>query len=180
MKLPKNTQTLARAYGELVTGERFRIAVGNFMNAFFLYYVDERQQLLDDPIRMPEHSTPEQRGWAAFCAGAAEYLSERYDLECPTWAREAVYRMPEPWYIVPDANASMREHFQETTPRPWRERNVFCGDRIFTNQHPSSREPGSYTELLQRRAQRLADMSPEEREAYGKQMSGKPRVTIIA
>lgn len=179
-RLPKTTQTLARAYSELAQGESFRIAVGNFMNAFFLYYVDNRQQLIDDPIQVPEHPSWEQRGWAAFCAGAVEYLAERYDLQCPAWAYNPAYQMSEPWYTVPDANEFTREVFRETTPEPFRRRNVFCSNRVFANQHPSSREPGNYAEMLKLRAEMLAEMSPEERETYSRQMSGRPRVTIVA
>ena len=50
------TQTLASAYNELASGkEGFRVAIGNFMNAFFMYYIDSRQGLINDPIQMPEH-----------------------------------------------------------------------------------------------------------------------------
>src|SRR5215469_7327134 len=107
-------QTMAMAYEELASGkEGFRVAMGNFMNAFFLYDVGGRQRLIDDPIQLPECPTQEQRGWAAFCAGAAEYLASHYDLRCPAWARDPRYSMPDPWYIVPNSSQAMRQDFQE-------------------------------------------------------------------
>jgi hypothetical protein len=180
MILPVRTQTLARAYNDLASGrEGFRVAIGNFMNAFFLYYPGCRQQLIDDPILVPEHPDREQRGWAAFCAGAAEYLAMHYGLHCPAWAHNPAYRMPDLWCILPGANERMLAHLQETTPVPWKTRNICCGNHVFSNQHPSSREPGSYDELIQRREARLADMTTEEREAYHTRMAGRPRVTIV-
>ena len=179
------TQTLAMAYAQLASGkEDFRVAIGNFMNAFFLYYVDSRQSLINDPIQIPENPTDEQRGWAAFCAGAAEYLARHYDLQCPTWAHDPVYTLPKPWYIVPNANQAMREDFQETAPEPFRRRNVFCSDHVFSNTHPSSREPGNLADLQRRRTELLAALPQEEREAYlaahNAKMSGKPRIHIVS
>jgi hypothetical protein len=178
-------QTLATAYDELASGrEGFRVAIGNFMNAFFVYAVESRQSLIDDPIHIPEDPTEEQRGWAAFCAGAAEYLAGHYDLQCPAWARDPAYSMPVPWYIVPNANRAMREEFQETAPEPFRRRNVFCSDRVFSNAHPSSLEPGNLADLLHKRREVLAALPQAEREAYlaahNAKMIGKPRVHIMA
>ena len=179
------TQTLAMAYDELASGkEGVRVALGNFMNAFFLYDVESRQRLLDDPIQMPENPTEEQRGWAAFCAGTAEYLASRYDLQCPAWANDAAYRMPEPWYIVANANQATHEAFQETAPEPFRRRNVFCSDCVFTNPHPSSKEPGNLADLERRRTEILAALPQAERDAYltahNAKMSGKPRIHIVS
>ena len=179
------TQTLAMAYDELASGkEGFRVAVGNFMNAFFMYHVDSRQMLIDDPIQVPQNPTEEQRGWAAFCAGAAEYLAERYDLQCPSWAHNSAYTMPTAWYIIPNANQFMRDYFQETTPEAFRRRNVFCSDRVFSNTHASSREPGNLADLERRRTEVLAALPQAEREAYlaehSAKMAGKPRIHIVA
>jgi hypothetical protein len=178
-------QTLAMAYDQLASGkEGFRVAIGNFMNAFFLYAVESRQQLINDPIQLPENPTEDQRGWAAFCAGAAEYLAERYELECPTWARDPEYVMPWPWYTLPNANQATREDFQKTAPRPFRQRNVFCSDHVFSNAHPSSREPGNLADIQRRRAEVLAALPQEEREAFlaehKAKMSGKPRIHIVS
>ncbi len=162
-------QTLAVAYRQLAAGEEgFRVAIGDFIDEFFLYCTSERerQELLDAPLQVPEHPTWEQRGWAAFCAGAAEYLAGQYGLQCPAWALNPMYQMPEPWYINPDATQAMRASFQETAPEAFRKRNVFCSNRVFSNPHPSSREPGDFQDLQRKRLVMLSTMQPEERTAY--------------
>lgn len=162
-------QKLATAYKQIASGqEDFRVAIGDFMDEFFLYCTneDERQELLNQPIELPMNPTQEQRGWAAFCAGAAEYLAEHYGLQCPAWALDTAYQMPEPWYINSDATPAMRTNFQETAPQAFRRRNVFCSHRVFSNPHPSSREPGDFQDLQRKRIEMLNTMSREERDAY--------------
>lgn len=153
-------QTLAITYQELCADIGFRVAVGNFINAFFYLHVSERQDLLDDPLQLPSHPTEEQHHWAAFCAGAAEYLAERYDLLCPEWALAPTYTLAKPWYTIGG------EDEEEATPEPFRKRNVFCGDRIFTNKYSSSKEPGSIQDYMRKRLQILEELSPDERAAY--------------
>ena len=78
----------------------------------------------------------------------------------------------------------MREDFQQTAPELFRRRDVFCFEHVFSNAHPSSREPGNLADEERRRAEILDALPAAEREAFlaahNAKMSGKPRIHSIS
>ncbi|GHO48388.1 hypothetical protein [Ktedonospora formicarum] len=126
--------TLAHAYELMLHGEREWTALGNFMNDFFHYFVDQRQVLLDEPVKEPEIASLEQHRWAVFCAASAEHLATTYSLLVPAWAQEpSLACLTERWYLSPRAlkNEAVRAYYDESTPRAFTRRNIFCGERVF-------------------------------------------------
>lgn len=137
-------RTMQWVYREICLGEDPWTALSGFTHDFFRWrLVHARQELLDNPINVPGQPTSEQLQWAAFCAASVEYLAPRYDLMCPEWAHDPCYTLPEPWYLSEKAHwdSSVREHYEASTPRAFRQRNVFCGLRVFMNKYVTSREP---------------------------------------
>ncbi len=185
-KIFDEPQTLAQTYHLLASGEGFRVAVGEFMNSFFLYYTRRRRGLLRAPIILTENPTEQERRWAAFCAGAAEYLAGRYNLPCPAWI-QAIPPLEQEWCIssqvVSCGVPEVLEEYRTSTPEPFRRRNVLCGDRVFMNHHRSSREPGNWQDRRARLLKSLETMPPDERrafvEAYNKRMPAPYQLQVV-
>src|SRR4051794_23708202 len=136
MKTCTELQTMAEAYREIVLGERPWTALGNFLNHWYGYHPDQREQLITDPIHKPATSTTEQERWAAYCAATVEYLSHQYDVLCPEWVHEAAYILAEPWFDAFNPNkAETRERLTRETPETFKKHNVYSGNRMFLNKY---------------------------------------------
>lgn len=127
---------MAVTYQEICQGETPWVALGNFMNDWFDYARDKRIQLVADPISLPESLNTDIQRWAAFCAASVEWLSERYNIPCPTWVHNPAYILAEPWFDSPGAHKpQVRKWLIEETPEPFTRRNIFCGNRMFANKY---------------------------------------------
>ena len=135
-------QTMALTYQDICQGEDPWLPLGNFMNDFFGYHTDLREELLNDPIQEPANTTPEQHRWATFCAASVEYLCQKYDVPCPQWVHDSAYeKLPEPWFHSPLADKPrVRERLLRESPEPFARRNIFCSSRIFANKYEISED----------------------------------------
>lgn len=80
----------------------------------------------------------DQLRWAAFCAGVADYLCQRYSVTRPTWPDDSQFTLTVPWYGFGDPGASqpeVRAHLERVTPEVLRRRNVLSGDRVFGSKY---------------------------------------------
>lgn len=129
-------QTFQCSFAEICAGEEPWLPLGNFMHQFFGYYKHRRNELVKNPIDMPEQPNQEQRQWAAFCAASVEYLCAKYELPCPDWVHDPRYSLDHPWYYDIGADLpEVQEELRQTTPEEFTKRNVFCGDRTYRNKY---------------------------------------------
>lgn len=129
-------QTIKRSFEQIIAEESPWIPLGKFMHQFFGVYKHLRLELMEESIEVPEQCSPEQFQWAVFCAASVEYLCNKYDLLCPTWALSSRYALLTPWYYAIGADLpQVQEKLRQTTPEPFTKRNIFCGDRVFNNKY---------------------------------------------
>lgn len=130
--------TFERVYAEILAGEENAwLPLGNMMNQFFGAYRHLRQELVSDPILVPEDVSREHFQWAVFCAASVEYLCAKYALACPTWALDQRYILAEPWYLnqIGSDRLDVQADLREETPEVFARRNVFCGEEPYRNKY---------------------------------------------
>jgi len=141
---PRRTTTLAQAYHALCQDEAPWVALGEFLHAWAEARPEERVHLVEEPLVVPDTANVEHVRWAAFCAGAVEWLCAQARLPCPVWAGDACFRLDAPWYDFDSPGSGkeeVRRRLRQTTPEPLQRRNVWCGDRVFATKYEFARRP---------------------------------------
>lgn len=129
-------QTFRRSYAQILRGDDPWLPLGNMMHQFFGAYQAYRAELVADPIEVPADASSEDFRWAVFCAASVEYLCQKYNLPCPSWALDERYVLTEPWYYdLAGDLPEVQEDLRETTPEAFARRNVFCGDDVYRNKY---------------------------------------------
>jgi hypothetical protein len=125
-------QTMNRSFQQICQGEGEWIALGNFMNNWFCYAKDRREELIRDPLLDYDRNSLVQHQWATFCAASVEWFCNTYHISCPSWVYNPKYTLEETWffYTHEEAKAILRQ----TTPQEFTRRNIFCGDNCFDNK----------------------------------------------
>src|SRR5215469_2270793 len=119
-----------------LSGENTWVALGNFMNEWFDYARNHCQQIVADPLALPEMPDTYTLRLAAFCVASVEWLCEQYGVSCPSWVHIDAYCLPEPQFDSPGAHKpQVRERLRQQIPEPFTRRNIFCGNRMFANKY---------------------------------------------
>lgn len=125
-------QTMRIAFQQICEGKREWTALGNFMNYWYAYAKDRRQELVADPLASYNDQSPHQHQWAVFCAASVEWFCNKYNVPCPSWVHDPKYTLSEPWFFY--QHEPVKSRLLKTTPEQFTQRNIFCGDNCFANK----------------------------------------------
>jgi hypothetical protein len=137
MFLQEPLQTMAVTFAAIQNGEDPWVALGNFSNEWFLYACNRRRELIADPPVLTTSTTLDvldEKRWSTFIAASTEYLCEQHAIPCPVWPYHPCYRLDTPWYDVVFLNQEVRGWLEETTPEPFKRRNIYCGGKVFLDK----------------------------------------------
>ena len=129
-------QTMHMTYQEMVDGISEWNALGDFLNYWYAYEVDRREDLIKDAITLPLNPSPVHSRWAAFCAASVEYLCHMAAISCPSWVDLPVYTLSEPWFRgIGAQKPHVQERLKLESPEPFAKRNIYCSATIFANKY---------------------------------------------
>lgn len=122
--------SIAQAFERICDHQTPWVAIGDFLNDWWCFAVDQRRELIAAPL--PAAPTPALQRWAAFCAATVEWLCQKDGVPCPAWTQMECYVLSEPWFYYKKWGS--RSWLLATTPAPFKKRNIFVGDQLFQNK----------------------------------------------
>ncbi len=128
--------TMSEAFDQICQGETKWVALGNFLNDWWRFAVNYRQELIATPLAPAPNPTLHR--WAAFCAAMVEWLCEKDNVPCPEWVKQECYILAKPWFYYEDEES--RPWLLATTFSPFKVRNIFVGNRVFLNKWDLEKE----------------------------------------
>jgi len=124
------TYTIAETFEQICKRKAPWVAIGDFLNDWQCYAIEQREELIKTPLCVPSHLVMVR--WAAFCAAMVEWLCYQDNIQWPDWVKQECYVLPNPWFFY--RRWDTRSWLLATTPAPFKMHNIFCGDRVILNK----------------------------------------------
>lgn len=131
VKSIRHWQTMRLSFEQICQGEDPWIPLGNFMNDWYAYHLQERERLVCDPL--PDDYPPSFHCWAAFCAASVRWFCSTYEIPCPGWVDAPSYILAEPWYM--ENSPAQWQGLRETTAEEFTHHNIYCGNTVYLNKY---------------------------------------------
>jgi hypothetical protein len=118
--------TSTESFQRILDGEDPWIAIGDFLDEWKREEVEDRLELVADPLASLVPPPIEQ--WAAFFAAMVEELCLQDALPVPVWTENERFILEHPWFLYPGWRLKVWQ--LATTPPSFKKRNIFGGDRM--------------------------------------------------
>ena len=78
--------TIEETFKQIYKRETPWVALGNFLNDWWVYAIDYREEMIKTPL--PSTTNATMHRWAAFCAAMVEWLCQQDNVPCPTLTKQ--------------------------------------------------------------------------------------------
>ena len=106
--------TIAETFEQICRGQTPWVAIGNFLNDWWFYAIDNRRELISTPL-LPAANL-EMQQWAAFCAAMVEWLCQQENLPFPLWTSKSGYILQQPWFYYDGLDLAILAACYNTCP----------------------------------------------------------------